>query len=41
MADITLDEAHHGPTDDRRFSYEPTFILRGLTDLHIRFSPAG
>ncbi|MCG7609002.1 cytochrome [Mycolicibacterium sp. (ex Dasyatis americana)] len=39
MADITIDEEFHGPADDRRYNYEPTFILRGLTDVHIRFKP--
>ena len=37
MANIALDEEFHGPAEDRRFSYEPTFILRGLTDIHITF----
>jgi cytochrome P450 len=41
MADITISEEDHGPADDRRYTYEPTFILRGLTDLHIKFTPAG
>lgn len=39
MADITIDEEFHGPADDRRYTYEPTYILRGLTDLHIKFNP--
>lgn len=39
MADITVDEEFHGAVDDRRYTYEPTFILRGLTDLHLRFTP--
>lgn len=39
MADIGIDETFHGPADDRRYNYEPTFILRGLTDLHITFKP--
>ncbi|MEV6336699.1 cytochrome P450 [Nocardia vinacea] len=39
MLDITIDADEHGPADDRRYSYEPTYILRGLTDLHIRFTP--
>ncbi|OMC05812.1 cytochrome [Mycobacterium sp. NS-7484] len=39
MADIAIDEEFHGPADDRRYTYEPTFILRGLTDLHITFKP--
>ena len=27
-----------GPEGARKFNYEPTFILRGLTDIHITFS---
>ncbi len=37
--DIRLDEAHHGPAGDRRFDYEPTWVLRGLTGLHLEFTP--
>ena len=33
--DIRLDDAYHGPPGDRRFRYVPTFILRGLTHLHL------
>jgi cytochrome P450 len=39
MGDIRLVEEHHGPPGDRRFHYEPTWILRGLTKLHIEFTP--
>ncbi|MCV7219940.1 cytochrome P450 [Mycolicibacterium elephantis] len=39
MTDIDLDERFHGPPDARRLTYEPTYILRGLTDLHLRFTP--
>lgn len=39
MTDIRLDESAHGPDGDRRFTFEPTFILRGLTDLHLEFTP--
>ncbi|MFN8025371.1 MAG: cytochrome P450 [Acidimicrobiia bacterium] len=39
MADIRIDEAVHGPADNRRYSYVPTYILRGLTRLHIEFTP--
>jgi len=39
MRDIRLDEEHHGPPGDRRFRYEPTWILRGLSELHLRFQP--
>lgn len=41
MSDIRLDERFHGPADDPKFTYEPTYILRGLTDLHLRFTPVG
>lgn len=39
-AHIGIDEEHHGPPDDRSYHYVPTFILRGLTRLHITFTPA-
>lgn len=41
MADITVSEGHHGPAGDRRYAYEPTFIMRGLAELHITFNHAG
>jgi cytochrome P450 len=41
MRDIRLSEEHHGPPGDRRFRYEPTWILRGLTRLHLEFEPVG
>lgn len=37
LRDIRLSEEHHGPPGDRRFRYEPTWILRGLTKLHLEF----
>ena len=40
MHDIRLSEEHHGPPGARRFSYAPTWVLRGLTDLHLEFTPA-
>jgi cytochrome P450 len=36
--DIRVSEAEHGPADARRFSYVPTYILRGLTELHLEFT---
>ena len=39
MRDIRLSEEHHGPPGDRRFDYEPTWVLRGLTKLHLEFDP--
>ncbi|MEV6341100.1 cytochrome P450 [Nocardia vinacea] len=38
--DITIDDTAHGPTGDRTYKYEPTFLLRGLRDLHITFTPS-
>ena len=37
--DIRISEEHHGPAGARRFSYEPTWVLRGLTALHLQFTP--
>ncbi len=37
--DLRLDEEFHGPEGNRRFDYEPTWILRGLSNLHITFTP--
>lgn len=39
MADIGIDETEHGPADARRYTYEPTYILRGLNQLHLTFTP--
>ena len=39
MRDIRLSEEHHGPAGNRRFEYEPTWVLRGLRELHIEFTP--
>ncbi|MDY6999432.1 MAG: cytochrome P450 [Actinomycetota bacterium] len=33
---IRIDETVHGPAGARRYDYVPTYILRGLTDLHLR-----
>ena len=41
LADIRISEAVHGPPDARRYEYTPTYILRGLSALHLEFSPAG
>lgn len=37
---IELDEADHGPSGDRRLSYEPSFIIRGLKNLHLKLTPS-
>lgn len=40
-ADIKISEGRHGPANYRRYQYVPTYILRGLTELHLEFSTAG
>ena len=39
LGGIRISAEHHGPPDARRYSYVPTFILRGLSALHLEFSP--
>lgn len=38
-SEIWIDDEVHGPPGQRNYRYLPTFILRGLTRLHIRFAP--
>jgi hypothetical protein len=40
MVDIRISEAEHGPPNARRYEYEPTYLLRGLSALHIEFTRA-
>jgi hypothetical protein len=40
MSEIRIDESCHGPADQRHYAYDPTFLLRGLTELHIEFTPS-
>lgn len=37
MTDIAIDETQHGPAGTRRYRYEPTFLLRGLSELHLTY----
>jgi cytochrome P450 len=37
MSDIRISESHHGPAGDRRYQYVPTYILRGVSRLHLEF----
>jgi cytochrome P450 len=39
-ADIRISERAHGPADARRYRYVPTYMLRGLTRLHLEFTRA-
>lgn len=36
-SNLRISESHHGPAGERRYDYIPTYILRGLTELHIEF----
>lgn len=38
--DIRISQAKHGSPDARNYRYIPTFILRGLIDLHLEFDKA-
>lgn len=38
MSEISIDSAKHGAVGARNYFYEPTFLLRGLTELHIEFT---
>jgi cytochrome P450 len=39
LGDIRIENAVHGDDGDRRFEWEPTFLLRRLRSLHLRFKP--
>ncbi|HEY8527274.1 MAG TPA: cytochrome P450 [Acidimicrobiales bacterium] len=39
-SEIRISEEHHGPPGARRYRYVPTYILRGLTRLHLELRPA-
>jgi cytochrome P450 len=39
MDDITISEEQHGPAGARRYDYVPTYILRGVSRLHLEFEP--
>jgi len=38
LGDIRISEAHHGPPGERRYRYNPSFMLRGLQALHLEFT---
>jgi cytochrome P450 family 150 subfamily A5 len=40
MSDIRISEKHHGPAEERRYEYDPTYMLRGLKELHLEFTPS-
>jgi cytochrome P450 len=39
MDDVTISEAAHGPAGARHYEYTPIFMLRGLEQLHVEFTP--
>lgn len=38
MSDIRINKDKHGPPRARRYTYEPTWQMRGLAELHLAFS---
>ncbi|WIM86756.1 cytochrome P450 [Candidatus Mycobacterium wuenschmannii] len=38
-ANFRISESHHGTPEDRSYTYDPTFIMRGLSALNIEFDP--
>jgi cytochrome P450 len=40
MPEIRISEAEHGPAGARRYDYVPTYLLRGLSALHLEFNAA-
>jgi cytochrome P450 family 150 subfamily A5 len=41
MDNITISEKEHGPPGHRHYDYVPTYILRGVSRLHLDFEPRG
>ncbi|WP_179475699.1 cytochrome P450 [Mycolicibacterium vinylchloridicum] len=39
LGDIQISDAAHGPSGARQFNYVPLWILRGLTELHLDYTP--
>jgi cytochrome P450 len=39
VGDIKISETAHGPADARRYQYSPTYLFRGLENLHLEFTP--
>jgi cytochrome P450 len=39
-SELRISEAAHGPAGARRYEYVPTYLLRGLKELHVEVTPA-
>ena len=37
-SDIRISDEHHGSPDDRKFRHVPTYMLRGVQELHVEFA---
>jgi cytochrome P450 len=35
--DLSISEKHHGPPENRRFVYTPSYIMQGVEELHVEF----
>jgi cytochrome P450 len=40
-SDIRISEELHGPAGARRYDYMPSYMFRGMTALHLEFTPKG
>lgn len=40
MSNIDFVEAKHSPRGSRDLRFEPSFIVRGLSELHLELTPA-
>jgi cytochrome P450 len=40
-SDISISESEHGPAGSRRYDYLPTFMFRGVSRLHLEYTPVG
>jgi len=40
MADIRISEVAHGPAGKRHYDYMQTYLIQGITNLHLEFTPA-
>jgi cytochrome P450 len=40
MTDIRISESAHGPAGDRHYEYTPLYLMRGLEELRLEFTPA-
>jgi len=41
LGDIHIAEDQHGPPADRHYDWKPSFLLRGLEELYLEFTPLG